>query len=139
MRLRLVMTAVGFVMSSAALVACGEDTPAVCGSAEQLQSSFDDLKDIDITEENGPEEFKSQVETVDGDLDQLTNDAKAEFSSQVDTVIATFEALKTSAQAATDDPSAAHPGRGQHRDVRVHHRGPGPHQGRGVDLLSMRS
>ena len=106
MRLRLVMTAAGFVMSSAALVACGEDTPAVCGSAEQLQSSFDDLKDIDITEENGPEEFKSQVETVDGDLDQLTNDAKAEFSSQVDTVIATFEALKTSAQAATADPSA---------------------------------
>ena len=106
MRLRLVMTAVGFVMSSAALVACGEDTPAVCGSAEQLQSSFDDLKDIDITEENGPEEFKSQVETVDGDLDQLTNDAKAEFSSQVDTVIATFEGLKTSAQAATADPSA---------------------------------
>ena len=50
MRLRLVMTAMGFVMSSAALVACGEDTPAVCGSAEQLQSSFDDLKDIDITE-----------------------------------------------------------------------------------------
>ena len=106
MRLRLVMTAAGFVMSSAALVACGEDTPAVCGSAEQLQSSFDDLKDIDITEANGPEEFKSQVETVDGDLDQLTNDAKAEFSSQVDTVIATFEALKTSAQAATADPSA---------------------------------
>ncbi len=106
MRLRLVMTAVGFVMSSAALVACGEDTPAVCGSAEQLQSSFDDLKDIDITEENGPEEFKSQVETVDGDLDQLTNDAKSEFSSQVDAVIATFEALKTSAQAATADPSA---------------------------------
>ena len=106
MRLRLVMTAAGFVMSSAALVACGEDTPAVCGSAEQLQSSFDDLKDIDITEVNGPEEFKSQVETVDGDLDQLTNDAKAEFSSQVDTVIATFEALKTSAQAATADPSA---------------------------------
>ena len=106
MRLRLVMTAAGFVMSSAALVACGEDTPAVCGSAEQLQSSFDDLKDIDITEENGPEEFKSQVETVDGDLDQLTNDAKEEFSSQVDTVIATFEALKTSAQAATADPSA---------------------------------
>ena len=106
MRLRLVMTAAGFVMSSAVLVACGEDTPAVCGSAEQLQSSFDDLKDIDITEANGPEEFKSQVETVDGDLDQLTNDAKAEFSSQVDTVIATFEALKTSAQAATADPSA---------------------------------
>jgi hypothetical protein len=99
------LTAASFVMSSAALVACGEDTPAVCGSAEQLQSSFDDLKDIDV-KENGIDEFKSQLETVDGDLDQLTNDAKSEFSAQVDAVIATFEALKTSAQAATDDPSA---------------------------------
>ena len=98
MRLRLVMTAAGFVMSSAALVACGEDTPAVCGSADQLQSSFDDLKDIDVTEDNGLDEFKSQLETVDGDLDQLTNDAKSEFSTQVDAVTATFEALGASAK-----------------------------------------
>ena len=105
MRHRLVMAAAGFLMSSAALVACGEDTPAVCGSAEQLQSSFDDLKDIDVTETNGLDEFKSQLETVDGDLDQLTNDAKSEFSSQVDAVIASFEALGASVQAATADPS----------------------------------
>ena len=86
------MAAAGLLMSSAALVACGEDTPAVCGSADQLQSSFDDLKDIDITETNGLDEFKSQLETVDGDLDQLTNDAKSEFSTQVDAVTASFEA-----------------------------------------------
>jgi hypothetical protein len=105
MRLRLVMAAAGLLMSSAALVACGEDTPAVCGSADQLQSSFDELKDIDVTEENGLDEFKSQLETVDGDLDQLTNDAKSEFSTQVDAVTASFEALGASVQAATADPS----------------------------------
>ncbi len=106
MKLRLVMAAAGVVMSSAALVACGGDTPAVCGSADQLQSSFDDLKDIDITETNGLDEFKSQLETVDGDLDQLTNDAKSEFSTQVDSIDASFEALGASVQAATADPSA---------------------------------
>ena len=103
---KLVLTAATFVMLSAALVACGDDTPAVCGSAEQLQSSVAKLKDIDVTETNGLDEFKSQLETIDGDLDQLTNDAKSEFSSQVDAVTTTFEALKASVQTATADPSA---------------------------------
>ena len=106
MRHSLVLTAASLVMTAASLVACGEDTPAVCGSADQLQSSFDDLKDIDVTETNGLDEFKSQLETVDGDLDQLTNDAKAEFSTQVDSVGTTWEALGASVQAATADPSA---------------------------------
>jgi hypothetical protein len=106
MRLRLLVTAASLVMSSTALVACGDDEPAVCGSAEQLQSSFDDLKDIDLTETNGLEEFKSELETIDGDLDQLTNDAKSEFSSQVDAVTSSFEALGASVQAATADPTA---------------------------------
>ena len=103
---KLVLTAATFVMLSASLVACGDDTPAVCGSAEQLQSSVDKLKDIDVTETNGLDEFKSQVETIDGDLDQLTNDAKSEFSSQVDAVTTTFVALEASVQAAMADPSA---------------------------------
>ena len=106
MRLKLVLTAASFVLSSAALVACGDDTPAVCRSADQLQSSFDELEDIDVMEENGLDEFKSQLETVDGDLNQLTNDAKSEFSSQVDAVAATWVALGASAEAATADPSA---------------------------------
>ena len=106
MRLKLVLTAASFVMSSAALVACGENTPAVCGSADQLQSSFDEPKDIDVVPAGGLDEFKSQLETVDGDLDQLTNDAKSEFSSQVEAVATTWEALGASAEAATADPSA---------------------------------
>ena len=103
---KLVLTAATFVMLSASLVACGDDTPAVCGSADQLQSSVDKVKDIDVTETNGLDELKSQLETIDGDLDQLTNDAKSEFSSQVDAVATTFEALMASVQAATTDPSA---------------------------------
>src|SRR5688572_22340065 len=106
MRLKLVLAAASLVMSSAALVGCGEDTPAVCGSADQLQSSFDELKDIDVAQDNGLDEFKSQLETVDGDLDQLTNDAKSEFAPQVEGVATTWEALGTSVQAATADPSA---------------------------------
>jgi len=106
MRRKFVLTAATSVMLSASLVACGDDTPAVCASADQLQSSFDELKDIDVMEDNGLDEFKSQLETVDGDLDQLTNDAKTEFSTQVEAVATTWEALGTSVQAATADPSA---------------------------------
>ena len=106
MRRKLALTAATVVMLSAALVACGDDTPAVCASADQLKSSVDKVKDIDVMETNGIDELTSQLETIDGDLDQLTNDAKSEFSSQVDSVAATFEALMTSVQAATTDPSA---------------------------------
>ena len=106
MRRKLALTAATVVMLSASLVACGDDTPAVCGSANQLKSSVEEVKDIDVTETNGIDELKSQLETIDGDLDQLTNDAKQEFSSQVDAVTTTFEALKASVQAATADPSA---------------------------------
>ena len=136
MRLKLVLTAASFVMSSAALVACGEDTPAVCGSADQLQSSFDELKDIDVMQDNGLDEFKSQLETVDGDLDQLTNDAKSEFSSQVEAVATTWEALGASVRSSHGRSFGRHAGGGQHRAVRVHHRGPGTHQRREVDLLT---
>ena len=106
MRRKLVLSAAISVMLSASLVACGDDTPAVCASADQLQSSVDKLKDIDVTETNGLDEFKSQWETVDGDLDQLANDARSEFPSQIDAVTKTFEALDTSLQVASDDPSA---------------------------------
>jgi hypothetical protein len=106
MRRKLVLNAAAFVMLSASLVACGEDTPAVCGSADQLKSSVDKLKDIDVTETNGIDELKSQLETIDGDLDQFTNDAKSEFSSEVDTVTQAFEALETSVQAAIADPTS---------------------------------
>ena len=106
MRRKLALTAATVVMLSASLVACGDDTPAVCGSANQLKSSVEEVKDIDVTDTNGIDELKSQLETIDGDLDQLTNDAKQEFSSQVDAVTTTFEALKASVQAATENPSA---------------------------------
>ena len=107
MRRKLVLSAAISVMLSASLVACGDDTPAVCGSADQLQSSVDKLKDIDVTETNGLDEFKSQWETIDGDLDQLTNNARSEFPFQINAVTKTFEALEASLQAASADPSAA--------------------------------
>jgi hypothetical protein len=103
---KLALAAATVVMLSASLVACGDDTPAVCASADQLKSSVDEVKDIDVTETNGIDELKSQLETIDGNLDQLTNDAKDEFSSQVDKVAATFEALQTSVEVAASDPSA---------------------------------
>ena len=106
MRRKLALTAATVVMLSASLVACGDDTPAVCGSANQLKSSVEEVKDIDVTDTNGIDELKSQLETIDGDLDQLTNDAKQEFSSQVDAVTTTFEALKASVQAAAENASA---------------------------------
>ena len=102
MRHTLVLAAASIVMS-AALVACGGDTPAVCESADQVESSLADLKDIDVTEENGLDEFKSELETVDGNLAQFTSDAKSEFAPQVDAVEASFEALKTSVGGSTDD------------------------------------
>ena len=53
MRRKLALTAATVVMLSVSLVACGEDTPAVCASADQLKSAIEKVKDIDVTETNG--------------------------------------------------------------------------------------
>ena len=89
----------------AALVSCGGDQPAVCGSANSLETSIQDLKDVDV-KADGLSAVQSQLTTIKGDLADLKKDAESEFSAQIKAVDTSYSALKASAATATSDPSA---------------------------------
>ena len=86
---------------------CGADDPAVCGSVNDLKTSFDGLKDIDVTSSGALSDLQTGLTTLKGDLDQVKTDAKSEFATGIDAVETAYDAVKTAVTAATDDPTAA--------------------------------
>jgi len=86
---------------------CGADDPAVCGSVNDLKTSFDGLKDIDVTSSGALSDLQTGLTTLKGDLDKVKTDAKSEFATGIDAVETAYDAVKTAVTAATDDPTAA--------------------------------
>jgi len=105
MRPTIGVAAVTFVLG-AALVGCGDDEPVVCGSVDALQSSVDDLKDIDVSSSSGVSELESGLSGVESDLADVKSEAEAEFSSQLDAVDSALTTLKSDVDAATTNPTA---------------------------------
>jgi hypothetical protein len=95
------------VLLGVLVAGCGADDPAVCGSVNDLKSSFDSLKDIDVTSSGALSELQTGLATLKGDFDQVKSDAKSEFASGIDAVESAYDAVKTAVSAATDDPTAA--------------------------------
>ena len=95
------------LLLGALLAACGGDDPAVCGSVDNLKSSVDDVKDIDVSSSGAVSDLQSGLAGVESDLADVKADAKSEFSSQLQAVQQSLTALKTSTNAAKADPTAA--------------------------------
>jgi hypothetical protein len=87
-----------------ALAACGGDQPAVCDDVDALQSSVDNLEDVQLSE-NGLNALSSAVPTTRQDLQQLRTDAKAEFGDDASKVETAVTSLKSSV--AAPNPSAS--------------------------------
>ena len=104
---RSVALTIATLILGASLVACGGDKPAVCDSVDNLKSSVDDVKDIDVTSSGAVSDLQSGLTSIDSDLATVKADAKAEFSSQIQAVQQSFAALKTSVDAAKAAPTAA--------------------------------
>jgi hypothetical protein len=104
---RSVALTIATLLLGASLAACGEDKPAVCGSADDLKASVDDVKDVDLSSSNAFSDLQSGLTSIESDLADVKADAKSEFSSQIQAVQQSFDALKTSADAAKADPTAA--------------------------------
>lgn len=103
---RLVGVTVVAIALSAALVGCSEDKPAVCESVDTLQTSVDNLKNVDLTSSSAVSDLQTDLSTVEGDLAAVKTDATSEFSTQIDDVDSAFSSLKSSVDAAKADPSA---------------------------------
>ena len=104
---RPVALTIATLMLCASLAACGGDKPAVCGSVDDLKSSVDDVKDIDVTSSGAVSDLQTGLTSVESDLAAVKADAKSEFSSQIQGVQQSFATLKTSVDAAKADPTAS--------------------------------
>ena len=95
------------MLLAASLAACGgDDKPAVCGSVDDLKSSVQSVKDVDVTTSSGLSDLESALTTVKDDLASVKADATSEFSSQIDTVETSYSALTSTVDKAKTSPSA---------------------------------
>lgn len=101
------LTAAALVLMAAALTSCGSDDPAVCGSANDLKASIEDLPPADITSADAVADLKAALQDVKSDVDTVKADAEAEFSTQLGAVDSAYTALSTAVDGAQADPSPA--------------------------------
>jgi len=101
---RIATTAVAVLMTGA-MAACSSDKPAVCDDVDTLQSSIDNLQDVQVSE-NGLNAMSSTLTQIKQDLQQLGADTKAEFGDEADAVRASVTALEESVDGAKADPSS---------------------------------
>ena len=99
---RSLSTLLAVVLAASGLAACGSDKPAVCDDVDTLQSSVDNLKDAQVSE-NGLNAVKADLTQIQQDLRQLSTDAKAEFGDDVSKVETAMTSLRSSVAAAKSD------------------------------------
>ena len=101
-RARLAAVAAMFVLTTTGIAACGGDdddsassSPSLCDDSQALQSSVQDLKDVNVVE-NGTSSLQSAVTKVKDDADTLVTAAKDEFKPEVDDLTSALSTLATS-------------------------------------------
>ncbi len=102
---RLGSTFLAVVLAAGGLAACGGDQPAVCDDFDALQSSVENLKDIQVSE-NGLTALSPALTQIKKDIQQLVADAEAEFGDDASKVKAAVTSLQSSVAAAKSDPTA---------------------------------
>ena len=103
--MRLAGAAAATLLLGATLVGCGSDKPAACGSVDALETSVDNIKNIDPTSPDAVNELALGVANIQSDIEQVQTDAKDQFSSQIDAVSSSLATLKTSVSAAKANPT----------------------------------
>ncbi|MFJ9387400.1 hypothetical protein ACIRON_01175 [Nocardioides sp. NPDC101246] len=104
--MKLIPVAVLTLALATPLTGCGDDQTAVCGSVDDLQTSVDEVRDIDVSSSGALADLESGLEAIGSDLSDVKTDAKAEFSSQIEDVQASYDALVASLDAAKESASA---------------------------------
>jgi type IV pilus biogenesis protein CpaD/CtpE len=100
---RLPLTVVAVLMAGS-LVSCGShDTPAVCGSVDDLSTSVDALRSTTVTSSAGA----SALSAVRTDLAAVKADATSQFAPQIAAVETAYAALESSAAIAKAKPTPA--------------------------------
>lgn len=91
----------------AAAAACGsDDKPAVCGDLDQLKSSVQSLRDVQV-EKGALTKVKEDAAQIRQQLGTLEADAKSQFSTEITRLRSELTSLSASLDAATASPTAA--------------------------------
>ena len=95
------MRYIPLIAVSLALVSCsssGDDESSFCGDREELQTSFQELRDVNVADD-GVEALDAAVDVVIADLSTLRASA-TEFEPQVDAVETALQDLQATVEAA---------------------------------------
>jgi hypothetical protein len=88
------------------LVGCSSDQPDLCTSVDALESSVDNLKNVQLGE-NGLAEVETYLTQIRDDITDVTTAAKQEFEPEVDAVTDAVDDIDEVLRIAKDQPSAA--------------------------------
>jgi hypothetical protein len=105
--MNLIPAAVITLALATTLTGCGEDQPAVCSSVDDLETSFDEVRDINVSSSSALSDLESGLTAIGSDLSDVKADAKAEFSTQIDVAQDSYDALADSVEAAMANASVA--------------------------------
>ncbi len=81
-----------------AAAGCGGEEAAVCGDLENIQSSIQDVRDIEL-EEGALEELQQTAADIEADLQAAQEDADAELGDELDALQTAVQALVVEAEA----------------------------------------
>ena len=85
---------------------CSSDQPDLCVSVDALESSVDNLKNVQLGE-NGLAEVETYLTQIGEDIEDVTDAAKEQYSSEVDAVTDAVDDIDEVLRIAKDQPSAA--------------------------------
>jgi hypothetical protein len=88
------------------LAGCSSDEPDLCTSVDALESSVDNLKNVQLGE-NGLAEVETYLTQIRDDITDVTTAAKQEFEPEVDAVTDAVDDIDEVLRIAKDKPSAA--------------------------------
>ena len=89
-------------LAAAALLAaagCGGEDSAACGDLENVQSSIQDVRDIEL-DEGAVEELQQTAADIEADLQSAQENANAELGDELDALRTAVQALVAEAEAA---------------------------------------
>jgi hypothetical protein len=93
-------------LTALALTSCAGDKPAVCTQADELRTSVQNLKDVNLSE-NGVGALSAAMGQVRVEFEQFRTAAGSQFQAQIDAVKAAADQLEASVAAAKAEPNAA--------------------------------
>jgi hypothetical protein len=96
--------AIAGTLALSLVAACSDDQASLCDARDDLRSSVEDLRDVDVAAD-GTDALTDALADVDEALDRVADEAEADRENEVNAVRAAFDQLSTTVTAIAEEPS----------------------------------